>query len=172
MAGWTADGTLMLVTVDGRQGAYSVGMTMVEAADLMIGLGAVEAINFDGGGSTAFVVNGTVVNRPSDRAVRRNGKTVLVRSPNPGEKVIAYVERPVAIAVGFVGPRPATPLLGGALQGAGPATLVSPLARAAGPNPAMLFAGSGLDMSALAMVLAALGAAVLSTRLRRSPQPG
>jgi hypothetical protein len=172
MAGWTPDGTLMLVTVDGRQGAYSVGMTMVEAADLMIGLGAVEAINFDGGGSTAFVVNGSVVNRPSDRAVRRNGKTVLVRSPNPGEKVIAYVERPVAIAVGFVGPRPATPLLGGAMPGAGPATLVSPLARAAGPSPAMLLAGSGLDMSALAMVLAALCAAVLSTRLRRSPQLG
>lgn len=165
MAGWTSDGTLMLVTVDGRQGSYSVGMTMVEAADLMIGLGAVEAINFDGGGSTAFVVNGLVVNRPSDRAVRRNGKTVLVRSPNPGEKVLAYVERPVAIAVGFVGPRPATPLLGGVPTGAPHAALVSPLARAAGPS--MMLGDSGLDTSALALVLAALvGAVVVNRRTR------
>ena len=172
MAGWTRDGTLMLVTVDGRQSGYSVGMTMVEAAELMMDLGAVEAINFDGGGSTAFVVNGSVVNRPSDRTVRRDGKSLLVRSPNPGEKVIAYVERPVAIAVGFVGPREATPLLGAPLTGAPHIALVSPLARSAGSGASLTIAGSGLDMSALAMVLAALGAAVLSTRRRRVSQPG
>ena len=166
MAGWTANGTLMLVTVDGRQGGYSLGMTMVEAADLMIGLGAVEAINFDGGGSTAFVVNGSVVNRPSDREVRRNGKTVVVRTQKPGERVLAYVERPVAVAVGFIGPQPATALLGTPLSASPHLTLVSPLARPGGSGFSV--GDAGLDTGALAMVLAALGGAILSTQLRRN----
>jgi hypothetical protein len=165
LAGWTPEGTLLLVTVDGRQGGYSVGMNMDEAADLMIGLGAVEAINLDGGGSTAFVVGGAVVNRPSDRAVSRNGKTVVVKSPRAGEKVIGYVERPVAVAVALIGPRTVTPVLGGALPG----NLVSPLDMddAGGSGPAIVLAGgSGLDASALAMVLAALCGAVVSARRR------
>jgi hypothetical protein len=165
MAGWTGDGTLMLVTVDGRQ-VSSLGMTMVEAADLMIGLGAVEAINFDGGGSTAFVVNGAVVNRPSDRAVRRHGKTVVVRSPNRGENVLAYVERPVAVAVGFVGPRATTSLLSGTLSGPPHAALVSPLTQPAGVGSAMALGGSGPDASAVAMVVAALVGAFAITRRR------
>jgi hypothetical protein len=172
MAGWTRDGTLMLVTVDGRQGSYSAGMTMSEAADLMVDLGAVEALNFDGGGSTAFVVNGSVVNQPSDRAVRRSGKTVVVRSPRPGEKVVGYVERPVAIAVGFVGPRQAAPLLKGGLPVAPHASLVSPLAGGRGAGASLVLSGPGLDGSALALVLAAVCVAVLGARLRRAPQPG
>jgi hypothetical protein len=166
LAGWTRDGTLLLVTVDGRQGGYSSGMNMDEAADLMIGLGAVEAINLDGGGSTAFVVDGAVVNRPSDRAVRRDGKTVVVKSPSPGEKVIGNVERPVAVALALVGPKTVTSVMGAALPG----TLVSPLDRGdvMGSGPAIvLVGGSGLDASALAMVLAALCAAVVSAQRRR-----
>jgi exopolysaccharide biosynthesis protein len=62
---------LMLVTVDGRQPGYSVGMTLREAAQLARDLGATEAINLDGGGSTAMAVRRAdgrveVVNRPSD----------------------------------------------------------------------------------------------------------
>lgn len=65
---------LLLVTVDGRQAGYSAGMTLRESAQLMRDLGATEAINLDGGGSTTMVVardsSGTaryqVVNRPSD----------------------------------------------------------------------------------------------------------
>src|SRR5207245_4203097 len=82
-----------------------IGMTMDEAADLMIGLGATEAINLDGGGSTAFVVDGAVTNRPSDRAVRRDGHTLVVKSPRPSDKLIGNVERPVAVALALVGPR-------------------------------------------------------------------
>ena len=62
--GQLRDGRIVLVAVDGRQPGYSVGLTMVEAAQLMIDLGAEEAINLDGGGSTTFVVDGAVVNRP------------------------------------------------------------------------------------------------------------
>ena len=45
----------MLVVVDGRRRGYSDGMTLRELADLMRGLGARDAINLDGGGSTTLV---------------------------------------------------------------------------------------------------------------------
>lgn len=69
--GRTADGRGMLVTVDGRQSAWSVGLTVRELADTMIALGAVDAVNLDGGGSTMMTVGGRVHNRPSqtDRSV-------------------------------------------------------------------------------------------------------
>lgn len=55
-AGVSADGrTLILVVVDGRQPSHSVGMTLPELADLMIEQGAINAINLDGGGSSAFI---------------------------------------------------------------------------------------------------------------------
>jgi len=56
---------VLLVTVDGRQ-RRSVGVSLREAARLMRSLGSTEAVNLDGGGSTAMTVNGRVVNRPSD----------------------------------------------------------------------------------------------------------
>jgi exopolysaccharide biosynthesis protein len=63
---------LLLLVVDGRQAPWSAGMTLLELATLMQSLGASEAINLDGGGSTAMVVRDPdggvleVVNRPSD----------------------------------------------------------------------------------------------------------
>jgi hypothetical protein len=69
--------TLYLVTVDGRQQA-SVGMTLEELADAMISLGAFEAMNFDGGGSTALVIRDSVVNTPSDTSGERAVGNVLV----------------------------------------------------------------------------------------------
>ena len=70
-AGVTADGhTLVLAVVDGRQPGYSAGATLPELAALMIRLGAVDAINLDGGGSSTFVYRPAqgpeTVNRPSD----------------------------------------------------------------------------------------------------------
>jgi hypothetical protein len=116
LAGRTASGETLLVTVDGRQPGVADGMTLAEAADLMLGLGAVEAINLDGGGSTTFVVKGAVVNRPSDRAVRRRNQTAVVHTVRPGEAVVGHVERPVSVALAIV-PRsvaniPAAPLAG------------------------------------------------------------
>ncbi len=62
---------LWLVTVDGRQPAHSAGMSLLELGILMRDLGAVQAINLDGGGSTALVIRNrhgelVVANRPSD----------------------------------------------------------------------------------------------------------
>ena len=62
--------TLFLVAVDGRT-QRSVGATLVELAALMRRLGAWQAMNFDGGGSTTMVVGGAVMNIPSDSAGER-----------------------------------------------------------------------------------------------------
>src|SRR5690606_27121045 len=60
---------VLLVVVDGRQPEWSAGMSLLELARLMQQLGAVDAINLDGGGSSAFVVRRgealEVANRPS-----------------------------------------------------------------------------------------------------------
>lgn len=65
--GWDAGQRILyLVVVDGRQPPYSDGMTLPELTRLFRRLGATDALNLDGGGSTAMVVAGTVVNRPSD----------------------------------------------------------------------------------------------------------
>jgi hypothetical protein len=69
--GFTRDGTALLVVVDGRQPPYSDGMTLPELTDLMIRLGARDALNFDGGGSSSLVVRGRVLNRPADREGER-----------------------------------------------------------------------------------------------------
>lgn len=102
IVGWTAAGDVLLVTVDGRQPGYSGGMTLPEAAELMLGLGAEEAINLDGGGSTTFVADGHVANQPSDRLVRRDGTERIVHVPGAGDTVVASVQRPVAVGLAIV----------------------------------------------------------------------
>jgi exopolysaccharide biosynthesis protein len=77
--GVRADGRVLLVTVDGRQPERSVGMTIAELSALLLDLGAVEAVNMDGGGSTTMVAGGRVVNSPSDLTGERPvGDALLV----------------------------------------------------------------------------------------------
>lgn len=68
MIGASANGTIWLVTVDGRNAQVSVGMTFADLQALAEGLGLAYALNLDGGGSTTMVVKGRVVNQPSDPA--------------------------------------------------------------------------------------------------------
>lgn len=63
-AGRTADGALLLLVVDGRQTA-SRGVDLQDLARIMLDLGAVEALNLDGGGSSALVVAGRLLNQPT-----------------------------------------------------------------------------------------------------------
>jgi hypothetical protein len=63
---------LLLVVVDGRQPAYSEGMSDRELAELMAELGCFEALNLDGGGSSIMLLEDEqgdlrLQNRPSDR---------------------------------------------------------------------------------------------------------
>jgi exopolysaccharide biosynthesis protein len=69
--------TLILLAVDG--GTTSVGATLTELATLMRKLGAWQAMNFDGGGSTTMVIGDTVVNRPTDSTGERDvGNTLVI----------------------------------------------------------------------------------------------
>jgi exopolysaccharide biosynthesis protein len=63
-AGVDADGFLLLLVVDGRQ-AQSRGVSLEDLAAILEDLGAVDALNLDGGGSSSFVVNGQLLNRPA-----------------------------------------------------------------------------------------------------------
>jgi hypothetical protein len=76
--GTTGDGRVLMVTVDGRQRGYSVGMTPRQFARLFISLGAEWALNLDGGGSTTTVINGRVTNRPSDGKERPVSSALLL----------------------------------------------------------------------------------------------
>lgn len=121
IVGWTADGEVLLATIDGRQPGYSEGLSLPEAADLMIQLGAVEALNLDGGGSTTFAVHGDVVNRPSDQLVRRAGRELVVPVPRSGDVVLGNIERPVVSALAVVATKPAAEAAPGAVAPPRPA---------------------------------------------------
>ncbi len=65
---------LYIVVVDGRQPFYSQGITLAELADLMIQIGAHDAMNLDGGGSSTLVVRGVdgqprILNSPIDQYI-------------------------------------------------------------------------------------------------------
>lgn len=77
-------GRVWLVVVDGRQPPHSAGMTLPELAELFEALGAEEALNLDGGGSTTLVLGHEPVNRPSDAAGERPvvNALALVRAPD------------------------------------------------------------------------------------------
>ena len=78
---------LTIVVVDGRQPFYSQGITLTELASLMIELGAHDAMNFDGGGSSTLVIRGA------------DGKPRILNSPI--DLYIPGRERPVANHLGI-----------------------------------------------------------------------
>lgn len=75
------DGKFLLVTVDGRQAGYSVGMNLNELAAFLLEMGATEAMNLDGGGSTTMFLGGKVVNRPSDKEGERSVSDAILVFP-------------------------------------------------------------------------------------------
>jgi hypothetical protein len=74
--------TLILVVVDGRSEA-SAGLTCRELAALLVELGAHDAVNLDGGGSSELWVAGRgVVNEPSDGREREMANQLAVIVPS------------------------------------------------------------------------------------------
>jgi len=106
--GRTAGGRVLLVTVDGRQPGWSVGVTVRELADTMLALGAQHALNLDGGGSTTMTVDARPVNRPSEvgRAVA-NGLFLYVQPP-PGSRGLAQACPAGTMPAGGFGDVPGT----------------------------------------------------------------
>lgn len=86
--GITADGRVLMVTVDGRR-TKSVGVTLAEMGQLMISLGATHAFNLDGGGSTVMarrmLGSGTfeVSNKPSDGRQRPATQSLVAFDLDP-----------------------------------------------------------------------------------------
>jgi hypothetical protein len=81
---------LLIAVIDGRQPKYSMGMSLRQTADLFRALGATNAVNLDGGGSSAMAV----------RAASTSGSEVRTRLVNhPSDSV---GERPVANALALL----------------------------------------------------------------------
>ena len=88
--GKSQDGrSLIFITIDGRQGAYSAGATLHETAQWLLRLGAFDGFNLDGGGSTALVCDdgaggALLLNRPISGGIpgneRVNGSHLGVRA--------------------------------------------------------------------------------------------
>ncbi len=75
--GMIAPNHYVFVVVDGRNEGYSRGMTLTELADLMQDLGATEAYNLDGGGSSTMYFMGRVVNNPQGKNQERGVSDIL-----------------------------------------------------------------------------------------------
>ncbi|MGU3473728.1 phosphodiester glycosidase family protein [Paenibacillus sp. D51F] len=75
--GMIAPNHLVFVVVDGRSSGYSRGMTLTEFADLFKKLGATEAYNLDGGGSSTMYFMGRVVNNPLGKGNERGVSDII-----------------------------------------------------------------------------------------------
>jgi hypothetical protein len=75
MIGVDRQGRILVATADGIAGV-SEGMTLTEEAALMRSLGAADAMNLDGGGSTQFASFGQVLDDPSSSPLRPVGDTI------------------------------------------------------------------------------------------------
>lgn len=65
--GYTADGHVIFLVVEGRRPGVAAGVTLTQAAQMLADLGCVEALNLDGGGSSCLLVNGRETILPSDK---------------------------------------------------------------------------------------------------------
>jgi len=84
LAGVTPEGHVLLVTVDGRQPGWSVGASFRESALIMQALGAADAVNLDGGGSTTMTVGSQLMTRPSDATGERTIADAIVVAAGSG----------------------------------------------------------------------------------------
>jgi len=88
---------IILVTIDGRNKDY-VGVKQTELAQIMVSLGAYNAVNMDGGGSTTMGVdflrnsNVTVVNIPSDGHERKIAAGVGIFNTAPESNTASTIK--------------------------------------------------------------------------------
>jgi hypothetical protein len=92
--GQRADGGIILLTTDGRQPGFSVGMTNFELAQALVRYGAVRGMGLDGGGSSTLAFEGTVLNSPSDGRERAVSTALMLQyygvyAPPPLEQVVS-----------------------------------------------------------------------------------
>ncbi|MFG2596350.1 phosphodiester glycosidase family protein [Streptomyces sp. NPDC048462] len=88
VAGIRPDGTLLLVVLDGRRPGVSEGASLAEAAAILLSLGAEDAMNLDGGGSSTMVVLDRVRNSPTD-----HGRTADARQRKVSNAIVVVPRR-------------------------------------------------------------------------------
>ncbi len=106
------NGSVVVVECDGRQSSLSAGMTLAEAANLLLSQGCTQVINLDGGGSSVLAaaypgLDSTVLSSPSD-GKPREGATYLLFTATGSDQGYTYGS--------VVYPRSATVLCGTALE--------------------------------------------------------
>jgi len=93
--GQRRDGSIVLVTVDGGQVGYSVGLTNYELAQQLVRLGCVTGSGLEPGNSTTMAFDGQLLNRPSDPGGERAISEALLVSyagvyvPPPSDPVLS-----------------------------------------------------------------------------------
>ena len=80
--GYTRDGQLIVLAIQGRTPGIAAGATLEEEARILLGLGCYEALNLDGGGSSCMLVNGKETIRPSDKTGERALPAVFLIKEN------------------------------------------------------------------------------------------
>ncbi len=94
--GTLADGRIVLYEVDGNQASHSAGLTALELGNEMLGLGCVNAICLDGGGSSAMLVKqpgentASLISSPSDGAQRACANYIFFVGNVPPNGVTAH----------------------------------------------------------------------------------
>lgn len=80
--GYTNDGHLIIMAIQGRFPGIAEGATLEQEARLLIDLGCAEALNLDGGGSSCMLVNGKETIKPSDKTGERPVPAVFIIKQN------------------------------------------------------------------------------------------
>lgn len=95
--GIKADGNVIFYVLDGRQSGYSYGAQAVTLAKRMQELGCIDALNLDGGGSTAMAgifpgsSEASVVNSPSDGSLRSCANYLFLKDNRSRTGIPKYI---------------------------------------------------------------------------------
>jgi len=83
--GYTTDGYLIVMVVEGRNPGIAEGASLIQLARLLQSVGCIEALNLDGGGSSTMLINGKETIKPSDKTGQRPVPAVwIISSPKQG----------------------------------------------------------------------------------------
>jgi hypothetical protein len=101
--GQRADGTIVMVAVDGRRLGWSIGITNWDLAQTLVRYGCVTGFALDSGGSTTMAFDGKVLNRPSDSYGERPvGEALVIAYTGVYAPPVAPTLSPNADGVGDV----------------------------------------------------------------------
>lgn len=76
--GYTKDGDLIIMVIQGRMKGIAEGVSLQQEAQLLKDIGCWEALNLDGGGSSCLLINGKETIKPSDKEGQRAVPAVFI----------------------------------------------------------------------------------------------